>query len=313
MCGLWGPESSYAKEAKELLEKATRENLDQQPPAKKLAGLRAEHQNVANNVLRALHRCDQIEEQMAALQQEYYDMEAAAEAGAQRARELQGDIDTYEAGLPTATTPGEQLGVRERLQNVLQAYVRQSGQEFTDSARKITCDSIEVLLQAVGAPADTDMREHDQDDDAMEDERAPKQPRTEKPIEEQADAADDDAEWERGLGAVGKKLVRRGVLGKRLVLQMGAMQVGQGGKNKGKGTLGKGKGKAISYSAAVQTPPPVATVAAGLQPNQGGAAASSGTSSGTGMPGSPAAAQVPIDAQAYAAHQAQLRRGEGFS
>jgi hypothetical protein len=309
MCGLWGQESSYAKEAKELLEKATRENLDQQPPAKKLAGLRSEHQDVLNTISRGLQRCDQIEEQMAALQQEYYDMEAAVEARSQRAHELQAEIDTYEASLPTAATPGEQLGVRDQLHNILQAHVRKTGKEFTDTQRQRACDSIEVLLQAVGAKADDTMGESDQDDDAMEDERAPKQPRTEKTVEEQADEAGDDAEWERGLGAVGRKLVRRGVLGKRIVLQLGAQQVGQGGKTKGKGAAGKGKGKAISYSAAVQTPPPVATTASAPPADQSGAA----TSSGTGMPGVAAAAQAPIDAQAYAAHQAQLRRGEGFT
>jgi hypothetical protein len=294
-----------------------------------------------NSISHGLQRCDQIEEQMGALQQEYYNLEAALEQRAQRAHDIQVEIDTFEANLPTAATPGEQIGIRDQLQNLLQAHVRKSGKQFTDSQRKHTCDNIEELLKVFEAEPDDTMGDEDSlaDETMGDDERAPKQPRTtDKAAEEQADEAVDDSEWERGLGAVGKKLVRRGILGKRTVLQLGAQQAGQGGKAKGKSTAGKGKGKAISYSAALQAPPPpTATMAQAPPAGQSGAA----MPSGTGLPGVAAspggvvpaggnltggwpqlgaassaaadAAQVPVEAQGNAAHQAQLRRGEGLS
>jgi hypothetical protein len=339
MCGLWGDDSAYAQDAKAALDRASREALDQQPPAKKLAGLRSEHQTVLTSISHGLQRCDQIEVQMGALQQEYYTLEAALEQRAQRAQDLQVEIDTFEADLPQAAAPGAQIGIRDQLQNLLQAHVRRSGKQFTDSQRKHTCDNIEELLKIFEAAPDDAMEDEDSLPPLSDDERAPKQLRAnDKVAEEQADGAADDAEWERGLGAVGKKLVRRGVLGKRTVLQLGAQQAGQGGKAKGKSSTGKGKGKAISYSAAVQAPPPPAATMAYAPPSgHGGAASTSatglpgvavppggvvpaggnltggwpqlGAASATGAP----AAQTPVEAMGYTAHQAQLRRGEGLT
>jgi hypothetical protein len=151
-------------------------------------------------------------------------------------------------------------------------------------------------------------------------------------------AAAEEGDWQRGLGAVGKKLARRGDLAKRTVQQLQArqaQQAQQSGKAKGKGA-GKGKGKAITYSAVVRTPAPPLGAHPSPMPGADGAAGATRASSATGLPsaavapgGVPAggsltggwptlgaataaqAAQVPIPAAEHCAHQAQLRRGEG--
>ncbi len=345
MCGLWGDGSTYAQEAKAALDQASRAALDQQPPEKKLAALRSEHQQLLNSVSQGLQRCDQIEVQALQLNQEYINLEEAMAQKLQRAHEVQTEIDTYEADMPTGVPSGAQVGIRDQLHNLLQAHVRRSGKEFSDTQRQRTCDTIETLLRVFeDAGGEYDQMEEDSLPPLSEDERAeraPKQPRSSvKGEENPPEEAAEDSEWERGLGAMGKKLVKRGLLGKRTALQLGAQQTGQGGKAKGKTTSGKGKGKGkpITYSAALQAPPPpTATVSPAPPPEQGGLAASSST----GQPGvaiSPGgvvpaggnltggwpqlgavaaaagpAAQAPIDALGYDAQQAQLRRGEGYT
>ena len=68
-----------------------------------------------------------------------------------------------------------------------------------------------------------------------DEERAPKQRRARDrdPQALAAETAEDDV-WQQGLGAVGKKIARRGLLAKRTVQQLEARQTGQGGKAKGK-------------------------------------------------------------------------------
>ena len=101
---------------------------------------------------------------------------------------------------------------------------------------------------------------------------------------------------------------------------------------KGKGQPGKGKGY-VTYSEALLALPPAPAATADAQPTGGATAA--GSASATGQPfangapiGVPAGGNLtggwpqmggqasssggaPIDAAAYSAHQAQLRRGEG--
>ena len=341
MRGLWGDESAHAVAAKQALDEASRDALDRQPPAKKLAALRQEHERVLASISHGLQRCDQIEMHMGELQQEYYATEAALEQRAQRAKDLQAEIDAFEADLPQATAPGAQVGIRDQLHNLLHAHVRRSGKQFTDRQREHACDNIEELLKVFEEEPDAAMDEELDSLPALsdDDERAPKQRRArDRGPQAQAAETEEDDSWQQGLGAVGKKLARRGLLGKRTVQQLDARQTGQGGKAKGKGAAGKGKGKTISYSAALQSqPPPTATYASAAPAGAGGTA----SASSTGLPGAaippggvvpaggnlaggwpqlgvPAAtgtpaAQAPIAAADYTAHQAQLRRGEGHT
>ncbi len=229
------------------------------------------------------------------------------------------------------------MGPRGQLQNTLQHIVRASGREIADEGQADVCELIEVLLRKLNlAPSDA-MEDDPLDTDSDgEDERAKKQRRAEQPGQGSADAPDDDEEWQTGLGAVGRKLARRGLLGKRTAQQLGGLAAAPGGKAggkasaKGKGPKGKGKGF-TSYSAAVQAPSPAFAAAAAMPT---GGAPPAGMASGTVQPGAAAApigvptggnltggwpqlgAQAaaggePIQAVAYAEHQAQLRRGEG--
>jgi hypothetical protein len=340
---LFGDEHALTQEAKRCLDEASKEALDKQPPAKKLAALRQEHARAVASLSYGLQRCDQIEAEMGALQAEYYAMEAACEERAEKEKELQRQIAEYELHLPPAAAPGAQRGLRDQLQDLLHAHVRQSGKDFSERRARAVCDRVEELLKDVGAEdkSDDEMRD-DISDPAPSDgevaERAAKQRR-----EDDSNKKEED-DWERGLGAVGKKLFRRGVLGKRAVQLLEQNQAGQGGKSKGKGTKNKGKGP-ISYSAAVQTPTPPGHPA--FSPSAGATAAGEATPSGTRLPGAAlppggvpaggnltggwpllggssatgeaaapatpmqAAAYQPVAAADYAAHQAQLLRGEG--
>ena len=344
MCGLYGASHAHALAAKQGLEEATREALEKKPPAQKLGALRQEHKKAIEGLHYALQRSDEIEDAMDALQKEYYLMEETAEQSAKQAYDLQVEIDAFEADLPPAVTPGEQMGIRDQLHSLLQAHVRKSGREFTDRERKRTCANIDELLRDFEAkpeaPPDAAMDGDDldslpalSDDDAP----APKQRRArEREPQEQADVQTGDDEWEKGLGAIGKKLARRGLLCQRTAQHLHARRAGQGGKAKGKGHGGKDKGKSNSYSAALQaqshqkaatayTPPigkggassstglPGAAIPPGVVVPAGGNLTGGwpqlGASAASGMP----AAQDPIDAATYAAHQAQLRRGEGHT
>jgi hypothetical protein len=370
--GLWGADHPYTVAAKQGLADAEKEALQKQPPAKQLSALRQEHGRLLDAIARQLNRSDEIEGQQLALQQEYYDLEEETAKNAKRAEELQEEIDAQEAGLPVATEPGAQRGLRDHFHRLLQTHVGR--RDFSMQRQKKVVDDLEALLsnfepKEEDAAMDGDISDSLPSTPNMSDgeakEQAPKQRKSKANRQpgQTATADEDDGEWQKALGAVGRKLARRGDLGRRTVQQLAARQearqAGQGGKAKGKGA-GKGKGKANSYTAAGQplAQPPTATYAsvaagadgaAGGQPMSsptgqpsatpsgsvpaggnltggwpnlgapGSAAAASAaaaqvpgaaTSSGTGLQ---AAAQVPIDAQAYVAHQAQLRRGEGFT
>ncbi len=342
--GFWGEEHAYTAAAKQGLAEAEREALQTQPPAKKLAALRQEHGRVLDSIHHGLQRSDEIEATMLALQREYYDLETAVEARARRAEELQAEVDAQEADLPAPAEPGAQRGLRDQLQQMLQTHIRRSGKEFKDGQQQRVVDNLDELLRDFEEPEDEHMGDDDLDslpdlsDAEARAERAPKQ-RRERDRDPQAQDAEagDDGDWQKGFGAVGKKLARRGVLAKRTVQQLDARQAGQGGKAKGKGT-GKGKGKAVSYSAAVQShAPPTATYTSAAAASVGGAPGAP-TASATGLPsaavppgGVPAggsltggwpqlgvaaatcapAAPAPVPAMDFCAHQAQLRRGEG--
>ena len=341
--GLWGDGHAYTTAARQGLEAAEKEALEKQPPAKKLAALRQEYGRALDALQQGLHRSDQIEETIGQLQQEYYDVESEVEQTARRIEELQTEINAHEADLPQAAPPGEQKGLRDQLQSLLSSHVRRGGKALTDKQQQRACNNIEELLRDFESEVDEKMDRSDldslpalSDEEAVE--RAPKQRRSTEKVQTQEESAAENQEWQKGLGAVGKKLVRRGLLAKHTVQQLEARQSGgQGGKAKGKGKNGKGKGKIVSFSAAVQAPPPTTTA-----PTYAQAAAQDRASSSTaaGLPG----ASVPpggvpdggnltggwpqlhpkgaaadqgvrapstVDAAGYTAQQAQLRRGEG--
>jgi hypothetical protein len=357
---LWGADHPYTVAAQQGLADAEKEALQKQPPAKQLSALRQEHGRLLDVLAQQLRRTDEIEEQQLALQQEYYDLEEETAKSAKRAEELQDEIDAQEVGLPAATEPGAQKGLRDHFHRLLQAHVGR--RDFSMQRQKKVVDDLEALLsnfesKEEDAAMDGDISDSLPSTPNMSDgearEQAPKQRKSRalRQPDQAATADDDDGEWQKGLGAVGRKLAKRGDLAKRTVQQLAARQearqAGQGGKAKGK-SAGKGKGKANSYTAAGRplAPPPTASYAsvaaagadgaAGVQamsPSSGqpstmpsgsvpaggnltggwpslGAGSTAATSSGTALH---AAAQVPVDAQGYAAHQAQLRRGEGFS
>ncbi len=348
--GLWGEQHPFTQAAKQTFDQATREAMEKQPPGKRLASLRLELKKELSSLSHALQRCDQIEVDMARLQQEYYDMEEAASDRAQWAGALQHQVDEYEAymQLPRPTASGARVGPRDQLQNTLQQIVRTTGCEIADQDQAEVCELIEVLLRKLNLAKD------DQDQDAMEEDtldisdpdsdgdgsarRPPRRKQRKEQPEGQGAAADatEDETWQVGLGAVGKKLARRGLLGKRTVQQLGGLAAGPGGKAGGKGPTkgkdGKGKGDGlITYSAVVQTPPPDPVATATLP--AGGASAASMASTtmqpGAAFPpiGVPAGGNLtggwpqlgaqaaiggePVQAAAYADQQAQLRRGEG--
>ena len=342
--GLWGEDHPYTAAAKQGLEAAEKDALQKQPPEKKLATLRQEHTKTLNSVQQGLHRCDEIEATMAALQQEYYDMEEAVAVRAKRAEDLQAEIDAQEADLPEPAVPGAQRGLRDQLHSVLHAHTRKSGKNFSDRRRQRVMENLEELLRDFeDTEPDADMEGAELDSlpslgDSDGEPPAAKQ-RRERARGQDVDAAaaEEEGDWQRGLGAVGRKLAKRGDLGKRTVQQLQALQAQQGGKAKGKGA-GKGKGKGITYSAVVRSPaPPLGTRTSATPTGADGAAGTTpASSSATGLPSAavapgevPAggsltggwptlgaatavqAAQVPIPAAAHCAHQAQLRRGEG--
>ena len=347
--GLWGEGHAYTVAAQQGLAEAEKEAMQKQPPEKKLAALRLEHGRVLDTVERQLRRCDEIELQQLALQQEYYDLEEEAAKNGKRAEELQSEIDAQEANLPEPAEPGAQRGLRDQLHSVLQAHTRRHGRDFSTRKQRRVVDDLEELLKNFeNSEVDEDMGGEISDSlpstpnmsDGEAKEKPPKQrkARGNRPPAQEA-ATDDDGEWQKGLGAVGRKLARRGDLGKRTVLQIAARQAGQGGKAKGKGA-DKGKGKANSYLAAVQAParPPTTTYASAAAAGADGAAGGQPMSSSAGQPstavppgGVPAggnltggwpnlgahatasapAAQVPVPAMDFCAHQAELRRGGG--
>ncbi len=344
--GLWGEEHEYTTAAKQLLESAEKEALEKQPPAKKLASLRQEYNRALDALQQGLQRSDQLEEEMGRLQKEYYSVDAEVERTARRIQDLQVEIESHEVELPQAVQPGEQKGLRDQLQALLFAHVNKGGKALSDRQQKRACDNLEELLKDFESDGDENMDGSDLDSslpplsDASEvEEREPKQRRAKgKPSAGQDDSAVEDQEWQQGLGAIGKKLVRRGLLAKRTVQQMAARQSGDGGgKAKGKGKTGKGKGKYVSFSAAGQASQPAS---AGSTYAQAATKDQLSTSSATALPG----AAVPpggvpeggsltggwpqlhpqgsssvqgvrppqtVDAAGYAGHQAQLRRGEG--
>ena len=324
--GLWGDTHPLTQAAQQSYDEANREAIERQPPARRLSGLRQELHKEMSSLSHALQRCNRIEEEMAALQQEYYAMEEAAEMRAQRTTALQLQIDEYEAAmqLPQATASGPRLGPRDHLQSTLQQIVHNSGKEIGEKAQGEVCQLIEILLQKLQVEQNTtdadmdapDISDPDSDGDGDR-EPSRKVRKAQSSTQDQTAAGADDDEWQNGLGAVGKKLARRGLLGKRTAQQLAATGGKAGGKanSKGKGQAGKGKGYA-TYSAAVQSSS--AHAAGGERP--AGGALPTGTLSATGQPGAASAPVGPqpavaggesIDAAAYVAHQAQLRRGEG--
>ena len=267
--GLWGEDHPYTAAAKQGLEAAEKEALQKQPPEKKLAALRQEHGRALDSVQHGLQRCDEIEATMAAPQQEYYDLEEAVATRAKRAEDLQAEIDAQEADLPEPAVPGAQRGLRDQLHSVLHAHTRKSGKNFSDRRQQRVTENLEELLKDFeDSEPDADMEGAELDSlpslcDSDGEPPAAKQRReSDRGQDMDTAAAAEEGDWQRGLGAVGKKLARRWDLAKRTVQLLQArqaQQAQQSGKAKGKGA-GKGKGKAITYSAMVRTPaPPLGT------------------------------------------------------
>ncbi len=348
--GLWGEDHEHTLTAKKQLEEAEKEALEKQPPAKKLASLRQEFNRALDDLQRGLQRSDQLELEIGQLQQEYYSVDSEVERTARKIQDLQVEIAAHEEELPQAVRPGAQpqRGLRDQLQDLLSAHVQRGGKPLSDQQQERACENLEKLLkdfEVDSGDGDANMDGSDLSSlpplsEASDvEERQPKQRRAKEKDSKDQDAAEEAQEdWQQGLGAIGKKLVRRGLLAKSTVQKLAERHPGEGGgKAKGKGKTGKGKGKHISFSAAVQAHPPKAAsppYAQEAAPDQ------ASSPSATGLPG----AAVPpggvpeggsltggwpqlhpqgsssaqgvrpaplVDAASYIAAQAQLRRGEG--